>query len=54
MSLFLDANHEEEILTLRQTVNVKEKSILGDNIDLIRMQRQIKDKSDEIRLVESR
>jgi len=46
--------HEEEVLLLRQQENSKEKSTLDGNIELIRIQRQLKEKANEVTLLEAR
>ena len=49
-----DEDHEGELLMLHQNKATNEKSVLDSNIVLIRLERQIKEKSNEIATTEAK
>ena len=52
--VLIEAMHEDEILLMRQHESSKEKSTLDGNIELIRVQRQLKEKANEVNILEAR
>nr|XP_018666898.1 protein fantom [Ciona intestinalis] len=50
----LNTSHEEDILKLREMMNSTQKKTLGENVELIKVHRAMKDKSNDLTSLEAR